>query len=332
MIGVKESEVQFDSISDGDRLKLIILGFDFPKFYLDTIKEADFVKQEQAKAMGLPFNPTMPSHKEGGMVMRCAVIERNGKPTIKIEDGKVILPKFFISCMINQLTLPQIHEKNLKMAEAGKYFGYFDQQKGLSSMFGKNKSPKIIKIHPQSGVMQDFDSKIWANAVPLGFEDAYKDLIESEAQRKEDWKFALDVWKGLDEHTAITELFEGLARRFALCYRTDKEYKFVEPCIGLIFDGQAASQGTKYWRLISHRWQAKDKSWEIFNNIKSTPPVVSEQNLNLANMISKALEEDIKARAAAKAAKEAEEYDADKEALDQAVASGVDDEDELPWN
>ena len=27
-----------------------------------------------------------------------------------------------------------------------------------------------------------------------------------------------------------------------------------------------------------------------------------------------------------------EEYDADKEALDQAVASGVDDEDELPWN
>ena len=31
----------------------------------------------------------MPSHKEGGMVMRCAVIERNGKPTIKVEDGKV---------------------------------------------------------------------------------------------------------------------------------------------------------------------------------------------------------------------------------------------------
>ena len=100
MIGVKDSEASYDSITDGDRLKLIVLGFEFPKFYLDAIKESDFVKQEQAKAMGMPFTPTMPSHKEGGMVMRCAVIERNEKPTIKTVDGKIKLPNFFINVNI----------------------------------------------------------------------------------------------------------------------------------------------------------------------------------------------------------------------------------------
>ena len=37
-------------------------------------------------------------------------------------------------------------------------------------------------------------------------------------------------------------------------------------------------------------------------------------------------------RANAKAQKEAEEYDADKEALDTMVAEGVEDEDDFPWN
>ena len=332
MIGVKDSESSYDSISDGDKLKLIILGFEFPKFYLDAIKEADFVKQEQAKAMGLPFTPTMPSHKEGGMVMRCAVIERNGKPTIKTEDQKIKLPNYFINININQLTLPMIHERNKKMFETGKFFGYFDQQKGLSSHLDSKGRIRIIAIHPPSGVMQDFNSKVYANAVPLGFEDGYVDLIRKEKERQADWETAISIWNSLSENDAITELLDGLSRRFILGYTANKKFICQEPEIGMTFECIARSNNSKYWRATTFEWDKATKAWDVFNPIKSEPQVVSEKRKKLAQAIIEAIKEDVEKRANAKAQKEAEEYDADKEALDTIVANGTDDEDDFPWN
>lgn len=332
MIGVIDSEVSYDSITDGDRLKLIVLGFEFPKFYLDSIKESDFVKQEQAKAMGLPFTPTMPSHKEGGMVMRCAVIERNGQPTIKTVDGKIKLPNFFINVNITQLPLPMIHSKNKVMADNGKYFGYFEQNKGLSSHLNAKGGVKVISIHPNSGVCNDFNSKVFANAIPLGSEDVYADLIKQEKQRISDWESAVSIWATLTEDQAITELFDGLSRRFILGYKEKKKFICQEPEIGMTFECIADGKKGKYWRPKTFQWKADDKSWEIFNPLQSEPQVISEKRKKLAQAITDALKEDYERRANAKAKKEAEEYDADKETLDTIVAEGVDDEDDFPWN
>lgn len=333
MIGVEERDttLNFDMIQDGDILKMMIIGFDFPKFYLDGLKEADFVRQEQSKAMGIDFLPTMPSHKEGGLMMKCAVIERNGKSTIKVEDGKVILPKYFISCNINQLTLPQVAEKNSKMFENGKYFGFFEQQKGMSSKYGKNKSVSIINIHPESGVAQDFNSKVWANAVPLGFEDAYVDLVEKERTRKDRWEHSLDQWKNLTEQQAIDELMESLSRRFLLAYRGEKNFHFVEPCVGMIFGTTAKASGGKYWRTHSFQWNKKDSLWDTHNLVPYEPPVVTEKMVDIAGMITTAMEIDIEERRKAKEAKASEVvYDATQEAIDMAIESG-DDANELPW-
>ena len=332
MIGVKDSEASYDSITDGDRLKLIVLGFEFPKFYLDSIKESDFVKQEQAKAMGMPFTPTMPSHKEGGMVMRCAVIERNEKPTIKTVDGKIKLPNYFINVNITQLPLPMIYGKNKTMYENGKFFGYFEQNKGLSSHLTAKGGVKVINIHPASGVCNDFNSKVYANAIPLGFEDAYKDLITKEKERQADWESAVSIWNSLTEDQAVTELFDGLSRRFILGYKSKKNFICQEPEIGMTFECIADGKKGKYWRPKSFQWKADDKSWETFNPLQSEPQVISEKRKKLAQAIVEAIKEDIEKRANAKAQKEAEEYDADKEALDTMVAEGVEDEDDFPWN
>ena len=332
MIGVKDDAVQYDTISDGDKLKLIVLGFEFPKFYLDSIKESDFVKQEQAKAMGLPFTPTMPSHKEGGMVMKCAVIERNGKPTFTTVDQKIKLPNFFISTAINQLPLPMIHEKNKKMIDEGKFFGFFDQQKGLSSHVNSKGGLKVINIHPLSGIAQDFNSKVYANAIPLGFEDGYADLIKKEKERKADWESCVSIWNSLTENDATTELFDGLSRRFILGYKEKKKFICQEPEVGMIFEGIAESKKARYWRLKTFQWNAEKKDWDIFNPVQTEPQVISEKRKRLAKAIEEAIKEDIEKRANAKAQKEAEEYDADKETLDTIVAEGVDDEDDFPWN
>ena len=330
MIGIKEKDSDYSGIANEDKLKLIITGFEFPKFYLDAIKESDFVKQEQNKAMGLPFIPTMPSHKDGGMVMKCAILEINDKPVIKIEDGKVKLPNFFINVWINQLTLPQIHAKNLALEESGKFFGYYDQIKGLSTKFAKNKTPKFIDIHPKSGITQDFDSKVYANAVPLGFEDAYKDLIMDETQRKQDWLSVLSIWANLTEQEATTELLDGLSRRFSLAYRTDKGFELIEPEVGMTFICQAQSTGTKYWKPIGGKWNGANKCWDVFNPIPNQKPVVSTKLIDLAAMIEIALEEKAQAIKANKAKKEAEEYDAEKEALDTMIEEGNTNND-LPW-
>jgi hypothetical protein len=332
MIGVKDDAVQYDTISDGDKLKLIVLGFEFPKFYLDSIKESDFVKQEQAKAMGLPFTPTMPSHKEGGMVMKCAVIERNGKPTFTTVDQKIKLPNFFISMSINQLPLPMIHEKNKKMIDEGKFFGFFDQQKGLSSHVNSKGGLKVINIHPLSGIAQDFNSKVYANAIPLGFEDGYADLIKKEKERKADWESCVSIWNSLTENDAVTELFDGLSRRFILGYKEKKKFICQEPEVGMIFEGIAESKKARYWRLKTFQWNAEKKDWDIFSPVQTEPQVISEKRKRLAKAIEEAIKEDVEKRANAKAQKEAEEYDADKETLDTIVAEGVDDEDDFPWN
>lgn len=326
MIGIKEKDSDYSGIANGDKLKLLITGFEFPKFYLDAIKESDFVKQEQNRAMGLPFTPTMPSHKYGGMVMKCAIIEVNDKPVIKIEGDKVKLPNFFVNVWINQLTLPQIHAKNIALEESGKYFGYYDQMKGLSTKFAKNKTPKFIDIHPKSGIAQDFESKVYANAIPLGFEDAYADLIREETQRKQDWLSVLGIWNSLTEHEATTELLEGLSRRFALAYRTDKGFEMREPEVGMTFICQAQSAGTKYWKPIGHKWNAGDKCWDVFNPIPNEKLSVSKRYADLAVMVEQAIAEKAEAIKTNKAKKEAEEYDADKEALDAIVAEGGSDE------
>lgn len=315
MIGVEDKEVGYGlPFNEYSQVKAMITHIGYPQKYLDAIALRNDVAKEKAEALMKKFIPEQPKYSEGGLSFELTLIEVNGEPVNELYSQNIM-----------HLPTPQVWTKCKESYAKGNAYGYSVQQNGFSSKKTRAGQVMVIKLHPDSNISKDWNTNIVANNIPIGCEDAYRELIEKEQQRITAWEDVCKLWHGVEEEIALADIYEGFARRFGIMTPDDdKNYKILTPTVGMVIDGRLAIAKGKYWNVEVFAYDKVAKKYEVFCTLDVNEPSPKQQ------LMAKELHEKIENKKKAFADKKLAEAAEAKAAQSEDVLE-IDDMEEVPF-
>ena len=282
MIGVEDKETGFAlPFPEYSQVKFMITHIGFPKTYLDEIATRNDVAKEKAEALMMldSFKEEKPMYSKGGLSFEITMIEVNGDEISELYSQNII-----------HLPTPKVWEKCRASYDKGNAYGYNFQQNGFSTKKTRAGDVAVFKLHPDPNITKDWKTGVVANNIPIGCEETYRELIDKEKDRMQQWEDVCKLWHGISEEVALADIYEGFARRFGLMNPADeKNYNILVPKVGMTFTARLKITKGKYWSPQLFEFNMNSKRWDIYTSLEVQEPAATD--ILRAKALHKAIED-----------------------------------------
>jgi hypothetical protein len=290
-----------EDLKTGERVDVIILGYDYPADYLIALAEANKKSEEKANELGIDFSPKKPSFKESGISWHLAVLRRAGmdaepkEMVFKSGETSMIAPDYPAVCWFDVLA-PSVH-KTKKVGKNGFLIGDM-MREGGGDFIGRNKNkPAIIDLFPEANYSSDPNKEV-PRAKKRRFHELsdaeierYTEWNKIERKRLSDWDKLLDWWNKLSEEEAFENLLEYSARRLFLFDKQameNSEIKYLTPVKGMIFRGaiERYKEESPFINIVAFsRWQQEQETGAWTRTIYSTGGTLNDYGETIAESV-----------------------------------------------
>lgn len=251
--GYKKKQTTSSKTESTRLVRYIVLGEGFPQDYL---KEAEY-----------------PSHKEGGLALKYAVIATNDG------SGWHELPEPEVKTML-QRTPEYIYNKNISFGHVAR--GGAKGENGKVVRAKADGRVIIDDILPNSLPAKDFASgKVATKLTEDEKAGQFKELWQQETERIQAWREILQNWQTLGEDEATELLQSVLSLRLLIYEHRDGDFYYDLPRQGMILEAKEGNYGD----LIAFDWNKEAKKFDYYSNgITSVDYAKAESILSVAGV------------------------------------------------
>lgn len=279
-------------IEDGELVTCIILDSRYPASYLKEIDERQQAENEEAEVIGRATETILPSHKEGGIELRFAVLYRDRhsdgaimENVIKIDEDELIEPDYV--CYGSLRAYPPTVVKDSR---------FFVPSKGYGRL-NLNGRPKIVDVYPSK-----YEARDWKNNLDYSdylkdevlqkhYPEDYKRICALENRRIESWQRDIDAFAAMDEAKATGMLLSALSARYGIARLNEEtdRWEYISPEKGVIFQCRVSKKkDSKFLNLEKFKYNKDNGEYDFFGKMQISPP--EEDDRQFADRIIEMLE------------------------------------------